>query len=209
MKQYSRFIIIGLGLLAFFSYALPWKHTYSGIVLVNGPGWLTTLVLIGSLFILGLGIFSLKRTPVNPRSITLGLLLCGLGPLLSVASIINLIDERMNFITISFASTIVVIVCSVYLLAHNNSNESLLKRIILTCSIVGLACFIILVFSSRYILNAQQDIDNTKYGAFLFAICYILIIIRLIYKPEKEIHSDSAVDQNPQEDNIVNTSHNQ
>ena len=203
MKQYSRFIILGIGLLAFFSYALPWKHTYSGIVLVNGPGWLTTLVLIGSLFILGSGIFSLKRTPGNPRSITLGLLLCGLGPLLSVASIINLIDERINFITISFSSTIVVIVCSTYLLTHRKSHESLLKRIILICSIVGLACFFVLVFSSRYIPNTQQDIDNTKYGAFLTAICYILIIIRLIYKPENEIYSDSAVDLNTQEDNTV------
>lgn len=202
MKQYSRFIIIGLGLLAFFSYALPWKHTYSGIVLVNGPGWFTTLVFIGSLFILRLGIFSLKRTPVNPRSITLGLLLCGLGPLLCVASIINLIDERINFITISFASTIVVIVCSAYLLTHNNSNEFLHKRIILTSSIVGLACFLILAFSGGYLLDSQQKIDNTKYGAFLTAICYILIILKLIYKPQQETHSDSTEDQNPQENDV-------
>ena len=202
MKEYSRFIVLGVGLLAFFSFALPWKHTYSGIVLVNGPGWLTTLVLIGSIFILGLGILSVKTTPVNPRSITLGLLLCGLGPLLSIASIINLINERINFITISFVSTIIVIVCSVFLLTHNNPNESLLKRIILTCSIVGLACFLILAFSGGYLLDSQQKIDNTKYGAFLTAICYILIILRLIYKPQKEIHSDTTADQNPQENDV-------
>ncbi len=202
MKEYSRFIVLGIGLLSFFSFALPWKHTYSGIVLVNGPGWLTTLVLIGSLFILGLGIFYLKRTPVNPRSITLGLLLCGLGPLLSVASIINLINERINFISISFVSTIIIIVCSVFLLTHNNPNESLLKRIILTCSIVGLACFLILAFSGGYLLDSQQKIDNTKYGAFLTAICYILIILKLIYKPQQETHSDSTEDQNPQENDV-------
>ena len=118
MQQDSRFIVLGVGLLAFFSFALPWKHTYSGIVLVNGPGWFTTLVLIGSLFILGLGILTLKGKPVNPRSITLGLLLCGLGPLLSVASITQ-------------------------------------------------------------------------------------INVRLIYKPQSEIPSDSSVDQNPQEDGTV------
>lgn len=202
MKEYSRFIVLGVGLLAFFSFALPWKHTYSGIVLVNGPGWLTTLVLIGSIFILGLGILSVKTTPVNPRSITLGLLLCGLGPLLSIASIINLINERLNFITISFVSTMIVIVCSVILLTHKNPNESLLKRIILTCSIVGLACFLILAFSGGYLLDSQQKIDNTKYGAFLTAICYILIILRLIYKPEKETGSDTTADQNPQENDV-------
>jgi len=202
MKQYSRFIILGTGLLSFFSFALPWKHTYSGIVLVNGLGWLTTLVLIGSIFILGLGILSVKTTPVNPRSITLGLLLCGLGPLLSIASIINLINERINFITISFVSTIIIIVCSVFLLTHNNPNESLLKRIILTCSIVGLACFLILAFSGGYLLDSQHKIDYTKYGAFLTAICYILIILKLIYKPQQETHSDSTEDQNPQENDV-------
>ena len=202
MKEYSRFIVLGVGLLAFFSFALPWKHTDSGIVLVNGLGWLTTLVLIGSIFILGLGILSVKTTPVNPRSITLGLLLCGLGPLLSIASIINLINERINFITISFVSTIIIIVCSVFLLTHNNPNESLLKRIILTCSIVGLACFLILAFSGGYLLDSQQKIDNTKYGAFLTAICYILIILKLIYKPQQETHSDSTEDQNPQENDV-------
>ena len=200
MKECSRFIVLGAGLLAFFCFSLPWKHTYSGIVLANGPGWVNTLVLIGSLFVLGMGILSLKATPVNPRSITLGLLLCGLGPLFSVASIINLIDERMNFITISFVSTISVIVSSVILLTHQKANESILKRIILVCSFVGLACFLILAFSGGYILDAQQNIDNTRYGAFLTAICYILIILRLIHKPHNETHSDSTADQNPQQD---------
>ncbi|MCG9127069.1 hypothetical protein JT359_05640 [Candidatus Poribacteria bacterium] len=199
MKEYSRFIVLGIGLLAFFSFSLPWKHTFSGIVLVNGPGSYNTLILIGSLFILGMGIYSLKTTPVNPRSITLGLLLCGLGPLFSVASIINLINERINFITISFVSTIVVIVCSVLSLRHQKHNEILLKRLILACSIVGLACFFLLAFSRGYLLDTEQKIDNTRYGSFLSAICYMLVIIKLIYKPENEVQSESIVDQNPEE----------
>lgn len=203
MKQYSRFIVLGTGLLAFFSYALPWKHTYSGIVLVNGPGLLTTLVLLGSLFILGRGILSFKAAPRNLRSVALGLLLCGLGLVLLFSLIaINRLNERINFITISFVCTMVVIICSVFLLTHNNPNESLLKRIILTCSIVGFACFLILAFSGGYLLDSQQKIDNTRYGAFLTAICYILIILRLNYKQENEIHSDSSVDQNQEVDTV-------
>ena len=68
MKQYSRFITVIGGILAFFSFALPWESDLSGAQLANGGGTLITILLVVALAFIGVSIYMLNRyTSWNSR----------------------------------------------------------------------------------------------------------------------------------------------
>lgn len=187
MKQYSRFITLIGGILAFFSFALPWKHTYSGAVLANDSGWPVALAFIASSIVVGVGYYVLNRkSRDNPQLITLGLIMSGLGLLFSVVTIIQFFESGINFITISFVASLVIIGATVYMFNRQTPWKSIPTTVVLISSSVGLICFLILFFSGSLAIGLGNRIDNTRYGAFLSAIGYVLAIVGLLCFPQTE-----------------------
>ncbi|MDE0086805.1 MAG: hypothetical protein OXU23_13890 [Candidatus Poribacteria bacterium] len=185
MKQYSRFITLTGGILAFFSFALPWKHIYSGAMLANGRGWPITLAFIASSIVVGIGYFVLsQKSRDNPRLITLGLIMSGLGLLCWVVTLIQFLESRINFITISFVASLIIIGITIYTLNRQTPWKSIPTKLLLISSSVGLICFFILFFSGSLAIGSGNRVDNTRYGASLSAIGYILAMVGLLCFPK-------------------------
>ncbi|MDE0315175.1 MAG: hypothetical protein OXM61_09750 [Candidatus Poribacteria bacterium] len=187
MKQYSRFITLTGGMLAFFSFALPWKHTYSGAMLANGRGWPITLAFIGSSIVVGVGYYVLsQKSRDNPRLITLGLIMSGLGLLCWVVTLIQFLESRINFITISFVASLIIVGITIYTLNRQTPWKSIPTKLLLISSSVGLICFFILFFSGSLAIGSGNRVDNTQYGASLSAIGYILALVGLLCFPKSD-----------------------
>ena len=187
MKQYSRFITLTGGMLAFFSFALPWKHTYSGAMLANGRGWPITLAFIASSIVVGIGYYVLsQKSRDNPRLITLGLIMSGLGLLCWVVTLIQFLESRINFITISFVASLIIIGITIYTLNRQTPWKSIPTKLLLISSSVGLICFLILFFSGSLAIGSGNRVDNTQYGASLSAIGYILAMVGLLCFPKSD-----------------------
>ncbi len=187
MNKYSRLITLIGGILAFFSFALPWKHTYSGAMLANGRGWPITLAFIASSIVVGVGYYVLsQKSRDNPRLITLGLTMSGLGLLCWVVTLIQFLESGINFITISFVASLIIIGTAIYMLNQQTPWKSIPTKVLLISSSVGLICFFILFFSGSLAIGSGNQVDNTRYGASLSAIGFILAIVGLLCFPEKE-----------------------
>lgn len=200
MKQYPRFITLIGGILAFFSFALPWKHTYSGVVLANGRGWHTTLVFIVSSIVVGVGYYVLNRkSRDNPLLITLALIMSGLGILCCVISFIQFFESGINFITISFIASLIIVGTTIYMLNRQTAWKSIPTLVILISSGVGLICFLILLFSGNLAIGSGKRVDNTQYGASLTAIGYILALVGLLCFPQTENGLESNDEQGNEE----------
>lgn len=200
MKRYSRFITLTGGFLAFFGFALPWKHIYSGAVLANAKGWLNTIAFLASLTIFGISFYLLNRKALgNARLIVLALILSALGIFCCVVTFLQLFEYGINFITISFIASLVIISTTIYMLNRQTPQESLLTLIILISSGVGLCCFLILFFTGSFVVGSGNRIDNTQYGAFLTAIGYMLVLVSLLCCPQTE---DSSGSINEEDDKI-------
>ncbi|MDE0086804.1 MAG: hypothetical protein OXU23_13885 [Candidatus Poribacteria bacterium] len=80
MKKYSRLITLIGGILAFFSFALPWEEDLSGAQLANGGDTLVTILLIVALAFICISIYILNRsTSWNLMSKIVALILSGIG----------------------------------------------------------------------------------------------------------------------------------
>ncbi len=187
MKQYSRFITLTGGILAFFSFALPWKHTYSGAMLANSRGWSITLAFIASSIVVGIGYYILnQKVRDNPRLIVMGLIMSGLGLLCCVVTFIQFLETGINFITISFVASLVITGTTIYMLNRQTPRKSIPTRVLLISSSIGLICFLILFFSGSLAIGSGNRVDNTQYGASLSAIGYILVMVGLLCFPKSE-----------------------
>ena len=178
MKHYSRFITLGFGLFSFFCFALPWKHNFSGAVLANGKGWSITFAFIVALGILGSGLYMLKRkTQGNSRNIPIALGLAGLGIAGCTLTVIEVLNTTLNIITISFLASLVIIGATIIMIRQQSPQESVLTLVVLISSVVGFCCFLLLLFGGNLSINSRVRLDNTRYGAFLTAIGYILVFV--------------------------------
>ena len=185
MKQYSRFITLTGGMLAFFSFVLPWKHTYSGAMLANGKGWPITLAFIASSIVVGIGYYVLsQKSRGNPQLITLGLIMSGLGLLCWVVTLIQFLESGINFITISFVASLIIVGITIYTLNRQTPWKSIPTKLLLISSSVGLICFFILFFSGSLAIGSGNRVDNTQYGASLSAIGYIFVMVGLLCFPK-------------------------
>ncbi len=197
MKQYSRFITLTGGLLAFFSFALPWVGVYKGVGLVI-RGFHSILVLLIILIgLIGFGIFCIRSISraLGIIIITVGLFFFFL--LLSVfIELVNDVDHGSSFITIAFFMSLIMIGVSL-LLNRPGHWHSFARTLVLINAGTGLFCFLIVVFS----LNLDLEIANTlnpliKYGAFLTAIGFILSIVGVLETPYRLENEDTDIEEN-------------
>jgi len=128
MKQYSRLIILVGGVIALFSFALPWGDDDSGVELAND----------------------------------------------SLHSNAYVFSVRLMF----FAA-LLIIFTSLFL--YRESIVRISKFFVYLSSIVGLICFFVLFFADSWDL----DINETNYGVFLCAVGFIVAIVGVWDKFEK------------------------
>ena len=72
MKQYSRYITLIGGILAFLSFSMPWVEgdSYGGIEYVHEAEFFPTIVFIASLIVIVIGIYMLtQQTPRKSRKL--------------------------------------------------------------------------------------------------------------------------------------------
>lgn len=63
MKHYSRFITLAGGILAFFSFALPWDDDYLGVEYVNMSFNTITVMFFASLAVIGISLILNRKEP--------------------------------------------------------------------------------------------------------------------------------------------------
>ena len=203
MRQYSYFITLAGGCLALFAFSLPWKHTYSGAVLANGKGWLITLVFSVSfgIFVTGLCLLN-RKPPVSSGLLTLAVFMVCFGFVCGAMSFIQLFERGINIITISFVASLIIIGTTIYMFNRQTDSGSLPTICIFTSSCVGICCFLILFFSGNFVIGSGIEVDNTRYGAFLTVIGYVLAMVGLFCFPKTDIYiTESNEEQENKEQN--------
>ncbi len=196
MRHYSRYIILAGSLITFFCFSLPWKHNFSGAVLANGKGWSVTLMFFVALMIAGFCIYLLSRKPsVGPFLITLSLFIGIFGFALCLISLVQVIEKGFNFVTISFIVSLITGGMSIYMFNRASVSQRGLRLGILIGSLVGLCCFLLLFFSGSYIIGSDNRIDNTRYGAFLTAIGYMILIVGYLCLEKPKVSSIELPDE--------------
>lgn len=201
MKQYSRFITLFGGILAFFSLALPWESNYSGLLLANGKGGIITFVFIVSLYIIGMNIYLIStRSHYNSLFITIALIVGLIGTYGSIVNFSGNSDVNINYVTIAFIASWVVIGTSIYMLNRRTHWKSLLRLWVVISSIVGLCCFLVLMFGEtlNIVLN-DVHVEELKYGASLTAVGFILSIIGSLCFQITENNSETDSEQDSEE----------
>ena len=178
MKQNSRFITLAGGILAFFSFALPWESDYSGLQLANGKGGIITLVFTVSLAIIGIKIYLIStRSHFYPLGMTFALFIGLIGTYGSIVAFSRNSDVNLNYVTIAFIASLVIIGATIYMLRQTHW-KSLPTLWVVISSIVGLCCFLVLIFGEtlNIVLNDVR-IEELKFGASLTAVGFILAIV--------------------------------
>ena len=192
MKHYSRLITLAGGILAFFSFVLPWDSSYSGLQLANGKGGIVTLAFIVSLYIIGINIY-LISTKSNFYSlfITITLIIGMIGTYACLVVFSKDSDVNLNYVTIAFLASLMIIGTSIYMQNRQSYWISLPTLWIFISSIVGLCCFLVLMFGETLNIVVNEIlIDNLRYGASLTAVGYILAIVGLLCFPSTENESE-------------------
>ena len=185
MKQYSRFITLVGGILAFFSFSLPWEKNHSGIELASiGVNTFTVIVII-LLGIIGTGLFFLKSL-----SRTLGVVTCGFGLccclvlLPGFEDLGEYFDVGSSFVTIAFMASLIVI-GMIPMLNRRDPWQSLSRTLTLFSSSIGFCCFLILFFGLKLNLHIQDLlVSDIRFGAFLTTIGFILAIVGVLETPK-------------------------
>lgn len=196
MRHYSRYLILAGGVISFVCFALPWKHNFSGAVLANGKGWSVTLPFAMALMIIGTSIYLLKHhLRFSGRTLILALLMGCLGLLLSTVTLIQVVEQALNFVTISFVSSLAIVGFSLYLFDRTSVSDSIPRLGVFICSIVGLCCFLLLFFSGSYVIGSGSRVDNTRYGAFLTAIGYMTAIIGFLSMENTTVNSVESLEE--------------
>lgn len=186
MRNYARYITLLGGLLTFFSFALPWGEAYSGVEIANDGFHLVLVILFAFFTLIGFGIYVFRS---NSR--TLGTVLIGIGLFFSL--ILTLIfyeikssfenDEISFVVTLAFFASLTII-GSILLLNRQGHWLASTKVVVLTNAVLGLICFLIVVFSSTFDLEITgSSYPDIKYGAFLTAVGFILSIAGVVETP--------------------------
>lgn len=178
MKQRSLLITLAGGILAFFSFALPWTGNQSGAMFAADEGGLATIVSIVALTIVGSCLYLILRKPDIRHGLrALAIIMAPFGLIFCVIWFGAFYTEgwEINIDTISFAAVLVVIGTTIYMLNRQPPRKSWSTYIVLISSSVGLCFFLISFF-----------VETLQYGAFLTAIGYILAMVGLLCFPKTE-----------------------
>ena len=145
MQQHSRLITLIGGILAFFSFALPWDADYSGAELANiGEGTLVTIALIASLVFIGISFYMLNRhTSWNPVSIIVALIISSMLLAFFSFFIIEIVNSRIEAIIILFIAAIAIFGISAYLSKYRLSLTPFILLILIGGSIGTISCLIV------------------------------------------------------------------
>ena len=196
MKQYSRYITLAGGILAFFSFTLPWVNVYSGVGLVISGFNSITVIFVASLGFLGFGIY-LSQSMYG----MLGRYIAGFGifgfliMFIGFPDIVEKSDSGSSFVTIAFIVSLVIIGMSL-MLNRQYHWHSFAKVFVIINAVIGLCCFLIVVLSFKLDLKIQGTFNpRIKYGAFLTAIGFILAIVGVLEAPKTSAISESNNEQ--------------
>ena len=145
MKRYSHLITVSGGILTFFCFALPWEKDRSGASLANtGEGTLVTIALIASLVFIGISFYMLNRhTSWNLIFIIAALIISSM--LLAFFSFftIEIVNSRIEAITILFIAAITIFGISAYLSKYRLSLTPFILLILIVGSIGIISCLIV------------------------------------------------------------------
>ncbi len=149
MKQYSRLIILVGGVLALFSFALPWDDSHSGAVLANsGEATLLTIGLVAALTLLVIGIYKLKRqSKLNLTSVIMITLASSLFIVMMTLLFLAIIGVWGSFILIQFMTFlgIIVVIAFVCKLIFSLNSAGILAIVLYN---IGLSSGFVLVLNS-------------------------------------------------------------
>ncbi|MCG9129868.1 hypothetical protein JT359_19935, partial [Candidatus Poribacteria bacterium] len=168
MREYARLISLAGGILAFYCFTLPWVDTNSGVEIVIEESHLVLVILIAFFTLIGFGIYAFRS-----NSIVLGIVLIGSGLFFSL--ILTLIfyeikrpfghDDISFVISLAFFASLAIIGSSL-LLNRQGHWHAASKVFVLTNAVLGLICFMIVVFSSKFDLEITDSRTfEIKYGA--------------------------------------------
>ena len=198
MKQHSRFISLVGGIIAFFSFALPWESRYSGLELANGLGGVITIVFIVSLFFICINIYLIFAKSNSYHWGNTFVFIIGLvGTYGSIVVFSRNREININYVTIAFIASLVTIGTSIYMLNRQSPYRSLPTLWVLISSFIGFCCFLILMYSEM--LNIELNdvhIEELKYGASLTAVGFILSIAGVLETPCRLEKADPKIEEN-------------
>lgn len=176
------------GILAFFSFALPWENTYTGIYLANGFGGLITIVLMISLAIICTNLYLIyTKSNLNSLIITVALLLGMTGVYGCLVVLSRHDDSGVNLVSTAFLMSLVIIGATIYMLNRQSEWRSVPTLWILTSSCIGLCCYLVVFFGdSLDLVQNEVEIKSPQYGASLTAIGFIFAIVGSLCFPQTE-----------------------
>lgn len=197
MRNYSRYITLLGGLLAFFSFALPWVGTYSGVELVIDGFHPVLVILIAFFTLIGFGIYVFRSI-----SRALGIVIIAIGLfffliLLNIFfEVVKDVDRGSSYITVTFFMSLIITGTSLMLNRQGNWN-SFARMLVLINAVVGLFCFLIVVFSFNLDLKIAGSFKSEiNYGAFLTAVGFILSIVGVLEMPQRLENADTNIEEN-------------
>lgn len=163
MKQYLYLITVAGGILAFFSFALPWEVDFSGAQLANvSEGTVVTILLTVALAFIGISIYMLNRsTSWHPLSKISGLIVSSFVLFLYILFFEVAISDRFvsNISKISTIVIVFILALAVFGICVYVANRHVYRtswRPVLALIIGGtgiLSCFILMLTSSENRIN--------------------------------------------------------
>lgn len=197
MSTYSRYIALIGGLLAFFSFALPWIETYSGVELVISGFHPVLVILTVFIALIGFGIYVCRSIS---RALGIVIIAIGLFFFLLLLSIffefVKNVDRGSSYITVTFFMSLIITGTSL-LLDRQGHLHSFAKVFVFINAVIGLFCFLIVVFSLNLELEIAGSFNSEiKYGAFLTAVGFILCIFSVLEMPQRLENADTNTEEN-------------
>lgn len=189
MKLFSLFFSLAGGILAFFSFTLPWVDQVSGVKSVQyGAASHASFVIVLSLVLVVFGIYMLNRkSGIKGPLISLSLIIIFIGGIFFVASLLSLINTGVNVVAISFIACIIVLCAILFMFNHRSSFIPLLRNLVFIGCCVGLCCFYVLLYATKYAIVVKYfDVGVIKYGAFLNVIGYVIVMVGQFLYPKPD-----------------------
>ena len=184
MRNYSRYITLIGGLLAFFSFTLPWVSGSSGVELVIGGFHPIFVILIVFFALIGFGIYVFRSIY---RALGIIMIAFGLFFILILLSIffdlVKDVDRGSSYITVTFFMSLIITGTSLMLNRQSHLHSSARVFVCINAGI-GLLCFLIVVFSLNLDLKIEGTLNSQiEYGAFLTAVGFMLSIAGVFETP--------------------------
>lgn len=110
----------------------------------------------------------------------------------SIVSFSSNSDVNLNYVAIALIASLSSIGATIYMLNRQTHWKSLPTLWVVISSIVGLCCFLVLMFGEtlNIVLN-DVHIEELKYGASLTAVGFILAIVGVSCFPNTENNSET------------------